>query len=124
MGAVDPQRPPPHRPGRRGEALASVSGPSAGHVQCGLNSQDSSVPSWPLPVLFLRGSRLTLLPFWANWTLKDKAEMASHSQSREAVTFANQRGSQILYEDKELPVLNLTFPQGSVGRTQQLGAFP
>lgn len=73
MGGVDPQCPSPHRPGCRGEALASVSGPSAGHVQCGLNSQDSSLPSWPLPVLFLTGApALTPLPFWVYQTLEEK----------------------------------------------------
>lgn len=65
------------------------------------------------PGLFLTGApALTPLPLWVYQTLEDKAEVATHSQSREAVPFRNQRGPQISYEDKELPVLNLTFPQG------------
>lgn len=60
---------PAHRPGRRGTALAGVSGPSAGHLQCGLISQGSSLPAWPREVPLVTGAAPpTPLLFWVNWT--------------------------------------------------------
>lgn len=121
-----PPVPPPHRPGRRGEALAGVSGPSAGHVQCGLNSQGSLLPSWPLAILFLRGAPPpTLPPFWVNWIHEDKAEIASHTQNREAVTFGN-LGAPTFYMKTRSSLLSTGhFPKGFCWRRpQQLRAFP
>lgn len=94
-----------------------MSGPSAGHLQCGLVSQGSSLPTWPGAVPLVTGAdhhRPPPVPllFWVNWTRGRGRKCSPHPKVRkQAVAFGDLRASHVLHEDKGPPVLNLTSSQ-------------
>lgn len=61
-----PPAAPPYGTDLKGDALAGVSGPSAGRLRHGLVSQGRAFP--PVPA----GAPLSaFLPFWENWTRQE-----------------------------------------------------